>query len=167
MENTLREAEDLLHRVEKETKTIGLFLNAGKTKFMHLNPTSEVALHTLNGSEIKKFDDFLYLGGYTKTVRNIETRTGKAWGALHSLSKMWVSPIKKKTKMRVFKASVESILLFGSDYWTLTMTQSNKLMGHIPECGGWYKTSLGNHSSPTSCCMSHIHAYQVSSGNVD
>lgn len=49
-----------------------------KTKFTHLNPTSEEKLHALDGSEIEKVDDFLYLGGYTNLAHDIETKTCKA-----------------------------------------------------------------------------------------
>ena len=63
LENVLKEAEDLLHRVEEASQSIGrLFFNAGKTKFMRLNPPSDGQILSLDGSEIGKVDDFLYLG---------------------------------------------------------------------------------------------------------
>ena len=105
----LKDAEDLLHRVEEAAQSIGLFSNAPKTKFMHLNPSNDAPLLALNGSVIEKMSDFLYLGSYSNTRHDIDTRIGKTWGALNALSK--VSPINKTTKLRLFKASVESILL--------------------------------------------------------
>ena len=89
----------------------------------------------LDESKIEKVDDFLYLGSYTETSQDIDTRIGKAWGALNALSKVWVSPIKKATKIRLFKSSeqahrqVESILLYGSDSWSLTKSLEKKLDG--------------------------------------
>ena len=94
LENVLKEAEDLLHRDEEASQSTGrLFLNAGKTKFMRLNPPSDDQMLSLDGSEIGKVDDFLSLGSYTETSHDIDTRIGKAWGSLNALSKVWLSPI--------------------------------------------------------------------------
>ena len=94
LENVLKEAEDLPHRVEEASQYFGrLFLNAGKTKFMRLNPPSDDQMLSLDGSEIGKVDDFLSLGSYTETSHDIDTRIGKAWGSLNALSKVWLSPI--------------------------------------------------------------------------
>ena len=71
MEDTINKAEAFLHKVEIATETIGLFLNASKTKVMHLNPTANNIIRSLNGDEIEKVDDFLYLGGYTKTRNSV------------------------------------------------------------------------------------------------
>ena len=86
-------------------------------------------MFSLDGSEIEKVDDFLYLGSYTETSHNIDTKIGKAWRALNALSKVWLSPITKATKMLLFKVTVESILLYGSDSWSLTKSLEKKLDG--------------------------------------
>ena len=39
----------------------------------------------LDESEIEKVDDFLYLGSYTETSHDIDTRIGKAWGGASML----------------------------------------------------------------------------------
>ena len=59
----------------------------------------------------------------------MNTRIGQAWSAINSLQKVWKAPIKKETKTKVFKASVESILLYGSDSWTLNVARTKKLDG--------------------------------------
>ena len=79
LENVFKEEEDLLPGVEDAAQSIGLFLNAGKTKFMRLNKPSDDQMLYLDESEIKKVDDFLYLGRYTETSHDIDTRIGKAW----------------------------------------------------------------------------------------
>ena len=129
MEDTINKAEAFLHKVEIATQTIGLFLNAGKTKVMHLNPTTNNIIRSLNGDEIEKVDDFLYLGGYTNTTRDINSRITKAWGALNSLTRIWCSRIKTSTKIRIFKSTVESILLYGCESWTMTKTLVKKVDG--------------------------------------
>ena len=80
LENVFKEEEDLLPGVEDAAQSIGLFLNAGKTKFMRLNKPSDDQMLYLDKSEIEKVDDFFYLGRYTETSHDIDTRIGKAWG---------------------------------------------------------------------------------------
>ena len=129
MEDTINKAEAFLHKVEIATQTIGLFLNASKTKVMHLNPTANNIIRSLNGDEIEKVDDFLYLGGYTNTTRDIKSRITKAWGALNSLTRIWCSRIKTSTKIRIFKSTVEPIFLYGCESWSMTKCLTKKVDG--------------------------------------
>ena len=129
LENTIKSAQDLLNRVEKACQDVGLFLNAPKTKYMHLNPLTNTTLVSSDGSPIELVQDFKYLGGYTDSGYDMNTRIGQAWSALNSLDKVWKATIKKDTKLKVFKASVETILLYGSDSWTLNVARSQKLDG--------------------------------------
>lgn len=129
MEKHIKDAEALLHKVESATQAVGLFLNAKKTKYMHQNPSSADPIHALDGSVIEKVDDFKYLGGWTDTCHDIEVRKAQAWGAMHALSKVWKAPIQKSTKIKIFKQSVESILLYSSDSWSLTKSLEKSLDG--------------------------------------
>ena len=91
MENTIKDAKDLLE--------------CSKTKdyiYMTFIPTWESSVYALNGSEIEKVEEFLYLEGYMNSTHDVDTRIAKAWGALNA--KVWLSPIKKETKTRVFTA---------------------------------------------------------------
>jgi hypothetical protein len=129
LENTIESAQDLLNRVEKACKDVGLCLNVPKTKYMHLNPSSVNKLVSSDGSPIELVQDFRYLGGYTDSGYDMNTRIGQAWSAINSPNKVWKAAIKKETKTKVFKASVETILLYGSDSWSLNVARSNKLDG--------------------------------------
>ena len=127
--NTIKSAQDLLNRVEKACQDVGLFLNAPKTKYMHLNPSTNTSLVSSDGSPIELVQDFKYLGGYTDSGYDMNTRIGQAWSTLDSLDKVWKAAVKKETKLKVFKASVETILLYGSESWTLNVARSKKLDG--------------------------------------
>ena len=63
MGDTINETESLLYKIEIETKNIGFFFNASKTKAMHFNLLVESYIYAMNGDEIEKVDDVLYLGG--------------------------------------------------------------------------------------------------------
>ena len=129
LENTIKSAQDLLNRVEKACQDVGLFRNAPKTKYIHLNPSANTSLVSSDGSPIELVQDFKYLGGYTNSGYDMNTRIGQAWSALNSLNKVWKAAIKKETKLKVFKASVETILLYGSESWTLNVARLKKLDG--------------------------------------
>ena len=124
----INKAESLLHKIETATQNIGLFLNASKTRAMHFNPSVQSHIHALNGDEIEKVDDFLYLGGYTNSSREINTRIVQSWDALNFLKKTGTY-ITKKTKVKLFKPTVESILLYGCESWLMTNATVKKVDG--------------------------------------
>ena len=129
LEDCIEAAQDILKRVEKACQDVGLHLNAPKTKYMHLNPSSNTALLASDGSEIDRVNDFKYLGGYSDTEHDMTVRIALAWSTLHSLEAVWKSPIKKSTKTEVFKACIETLLLYGSESWTLNVKRQKHLNG--------------------------------------
>ena len=100
---------------------------------MHLDPSTNTTLVSSDGSPIELVQDFKYLGGYTDSGYDMNTRIGQAWSAFNSLDRVWKASIKKETKLKVFKASVETILLYGSDSWSLNVALSKKLDGSYPK----------------------------------
>ena len=52
-----------------------------------------------------------------------------AWKALNKLDKIWKSDLPKKHKLNFFRATVESILLYGCATWTLTKAEEKALDG--------------------------------------
>ena len=104
LENSIKSAQDLLICVEKACQDVGLFLNAPKTKYMHLNPSTNTTLVCSDGSPIELVQDFKYLGGYTDSGYDMNTHIAQAWSALNSLDRVWKASIKKETKLKVFKA---------------------------------------------------------------
>ena len=49
-------------------------------------------MHALDGSEIEKVKNFLYLEGYMNSAHDVDTRIAKAYGALNVLSKVLLIP---------------------------------------------------------------------------
>ena len=129
LEDCIEAAQDLLKRFEEASHEVGLLLNAPMTQYMHLNPSSDTPLFASDGSKIDCVEDFKYLGGYSDTEHDMSVRIALAWSALHSLQAVWKSPIKKSTKTKVFKACIETILLYGSDSWTLNVKCKKRLGG--------------------------------------
>jgi len=53
LDETIKDAERVLHNVEAATQSIGLFLNVEKTKYMSINLSNIRAFRTINGSELE------------------------------------------------------------------------------------------------------------------
>ena len=88
--DTIHEAELLLHKVESASKSTGLFLNPSKTKYIHINPSTNDSVHSSDGSQIEKVEDFKYLGSYTNSQHDIQCRKA----AVHALDTVWKQPTK-------------------------------------------------------------------------
>ena len=127
--NTLEQAQLLLLRLEAAASQIGLHVNESKTKYISYNqPVSD--LITLNGQKLDIVNDFLYLGSWINSVeKDVNVRIAKAWTALHKMDIVWKSDLKKSIKISFFRATIESVLLYGSNSWTLTKALVKKLDG--------------------------------------
>ena len=106
------------------SKDIGLCINVSKTEYMSLNQDSSVSMSmkSLNGEAIKNVLDFKYLGSYIASTDNdVSIRIGKAWAVLNNLNKIWTSNLSVRLKRNFFRATVESVLVYGAITWTLTI----------------------------------------------
>ena len=131
LSDTVEQACTLLLVVEKECKNIGLGLNAKKTKVMPINiKANEVNVKTMDGTQLDVVDDFKYLGSWVaSTEHDIKVRRAQAWKVLHDMKRIWKSRLSPQLKRRVFVASVESVLLYGCETWSLTVQMERSLDG--------------------------------------
>ena len=127
--NMPKQAETLLHSLERAAAGIGHHVNAHKTEYMCYNQTGDIT--TLDGASLKLVDKFTYLGSsVSSTEKDIDTRLTKAWTAIDRLSIIWKSDLTDKMKRSFFQAAVISILLYGCTTWTLTKRLKKKLDGN-------------------------------------
>src|SRR3984885_9462718 len=87
---------------------------------------------SLNEQPIDEVDKFTYLGSCISrtggTKEDIEVRINKARYAFISLKNIWRdSNIRTHTKLQIFKTTVISVLLYGSETWRLIDTFEQKL----------------------------------------
>ena len=127
--NTIAEAQKFLHDLEGAANSVGLHLNELKTKYMSMNCHS-ANITAKSGKEIKAVDDFLYLGSWIRSSEHdFDVRKAKAWAACHQMKKIWKSGMKRDLKIRLFQATVESILFYGSETWTVSSSLSKRIDG--------------------------------------
>ena len=87
-------------------------------------------LKTLSGGLLKQGYDFKYLGSWiADSKKDMEVRIRLAWKALNKLDKIWKSKLKRKLKIQFFRSTVESVLLYGAERWTLTNEICRRLYG--------------------------------------
>ena len=71
-----------------------------------------------------------YLGSYvSSTERDLKVRKALARSALHSAKRVWRSDLDDNLKRQLFVVTVESVLLYGAEEWTLTVQQEKSLDG--------------------------------------
>ena len=129
LSDTNKEAQELLTRVEKAASSTGLQMNVTKTKIMQYNQP-KIAIRSLDNTEIDTVEDFQYLGSWVdSSEQDITTRKKKAWVACNKLSKIWKSNLPNKIKLQLFRSTVESVLLYGAESWTLTKKLQQSLDG--------------------------------------
>ncbi len=86
--------------------------------------------HHIKISELEIVTDFKYLGSLTEsTESDIRARKASAWRACNKLKKIWKSALSRSFKIRLFQAVVESVLVYGSEAWTLTASLERQLNG--------------------------------------
>ena len=126
----MHQAQELLKGVEASVGKVGLKINAKKTKYMSCNQIVDVKLHTKDGANLDEVQDFKYLGAWMEsTAKDVKQRKAAAWRACNKLSKLWKSSLSREFKLRLFAATVETVLLYGSEAWTVTPKIAKDLDG--------------------------------------
>ena len=130
----INQARSMVTSVKIKCAKIGLRMNAKKTKAMFYNVPPQ-KIETIEGQEIEQAlvgstgeQDFKYLGSWVDSKdRDISVRKAAAWQALNKLGNIWKSDLDTSLKLQLFRATVESVLLYGSSTWPLTETEERKL----------------------------------------
>ena len=61
------------------------------------------------------------------SYKDLKIRKALAWQTNNALSKIWRSNLDNNLKVRLFRAAVEPIILYGAEPWTLTLKQQQRL----------------------------------------
>ncbi|BHF59511.1 hypothetical protein SprV_0100247000 [Sparganum proliferum] len=126
--------QSMLSRVNEVAKSVGLSMNAGKTKvFSSCIPDQEKAPLRIDGCQLEEVDSFKYLGARLlpneQSKEDIVSRIDAAHWVFSSLRKcLWIRcDISIATKVRVYRASVRSVPLYGCEWWALRVGDERKL----------------------------------------
>ena len=129
--STKCQIQQKVKNLSTNSKTTGLKINAEKTKLLRRNTTSNGNVQ-VDEHDIEDVESFVYLGAYISksggTEEDIKARLGKARAAYSKLDKIWkISQFTYKTKIKIFKANIRSVLLYSCECWQMTKTDEKKL----------------------------------------
>ena len=129
LSNTIEDAQKLLTLVVDTARQIGLNINEEKTEYMTYNIQENNHL-TANGKVIKEVQDFKYLGSWIDdSHKDLKIRKALAWSAARKMNNIWKSHLQQQFKISLFRATVESILLYESETWTTTNKMNTEIDG--------------------------------------
>ena len=90
----------------------------------------EPEIKTSDGSTLEIVNEFTYLGSQVSSSKaDIKRRIALAWTSANKLQKIWKSSLSKNFKINIFRATVETVLLYGCETWTITKELEKKLNG--------------------------------------
>jgi hypothetical protein len=123
---------DVLNRYEIAASCLGLHVNWLKTKIQNVG-AGPAPLPVLMGNHtVEPVTKFTYLGsdvdseGYS--TPEMHRRLGMANSVMGQLDKIWKQQrLSLQTKLRLYSSLVLSVLLYGSETWTLRKADSDKL----------------------------------------
>jgi len=126
----IQQAQALLQRVEEASASVGLAMNDKKTKILAFNQKKQVEITAIDGLQLEVLQDFKYLGSMmSSTEANIKARKGMAWTACNKMDQIWKSNLNKTLKIRLLPSTVEAVLLYGCETWSLSKKQEQELDG--------------------------------------
>lgn len=133
-----KEMQDKTNEVNRIAEKCGLKINTAKTKVMRINASSERRI-TIHGEEIEEVERFRYLGATLDsdggTSAEIKNRMQAAGTAFRKLNSIWRSGVYSiRTKLKIFRSNVTSILLYDSENWKITKAEQNKLEAFQNKC---------------------------------
>ena len=113
-------AEIRLQHIEEASICVGLLLNVGKTKALLVNIQSYTTIKSMGVAKLDNIMEFKYL---VLSMRGLfPWLMPVAYHGLYvcnKLEKIWKSKLDWPTKIKLCRACMESILLFGSEAWTI------------------------------------------------
>ena len=125
----MEQAQLLLQRLEIAGEAIGLHINCKEKEYMMFNQAN-TELKSQGGELLKQVEDFKYLGSWiADSKRDMEVRIRLAWKVLSKLDRIWKSKLKTELKIQFFRTTIESVLLYGAESWTLTNSMCRRLNG--------------------------------------
>ena len=78
----------------------------------------------------KEVSDFQYHGAWiSNSKKYMGVRIAKAWSVSNKMDNIWKSNLSREIKVTFYRATIESVLMYGSETWTLKKTLENRING--------------------------------------
>lgn len=133
MAESVGDLQLLLDRIKQEGDGLGLNINISKTKFMVISRQEHNdATIYLDGEQVERVKVFKYLGSLiTESLdpdREVKCRIETARAVFNKMKSLYCdNSLNFKTRLRMVKCYVWSVLLYGAEAWTLKINTMNRL----------------------------------------
>ena len=147
------ELKSLLMKVKEESEKVGLKLNIQKTKIMVLSP---ITSWQIDGETVETVADF-YFGGAPKSLQMVIVAMklkNTPWKESYDQPITNLDSILKSrditlsTKVRLVKAMVFPVVMYGCESWTIKKAEHRRI--DVFELWYWRREPLGLQGDPTS-----------------
>jgi len=89
-----------------------------------------VEITAIDGSPLEVLQDFKHLGSMmSSTEADIKARKGMTWRAWNNIDQIWKSNLNRTLKIRLLISTLEAVLLYGCETWSLSKKQEQELDG--------------------------------------
>ena len=121
--------KSLLMKVKEESEKVGLKLNIQKTKIMASSPTTS---WEIDGETVERVSDFIFLGSKITTdgdcSHEIKRRLLLGRKVITNLDSIFKSrDITLPTKVRLVKAVVFPVVMYGCESWTVKKAERQSI----------------------------------------
>ncbi len=131
LSSDIDDVQIMINNIESIANVIGLKINKKKTEFILVGTKwnyNEI-IKVKDGNIIRK-DDFKYLGSWIMNdKKEFLVRKAIAWKQLSNLKKIWISNMSNGVKYTIFQSTILSILLYGSETWSINAALSKSIDG--------------------------------------
>ena len=129
MAESKEELKSLLMKVKKESEKVGLRLNIQKTKIM---PSDPITSWQIDGETVETVADFIFLGSTitadgdcSHEIKRHLLLGRKVMTNLNSILKS--KDITLSTKVRLVKAMVFPVVMYGCESWTIKKAECRRI----------------------------------------
>ena len=130
---TIPQLQSFLSTVEYIAQEYGMRLNTTKTELLLHDPEAQPNLQFVDGSKVPTTPQLKYLGSLISWKHPFSTafyhRANQAEEAYKKLRLVWNSGMPIKTKLRIFRSTFGSVLMYGLDALSLTDKDLKRIDG--------------------------------------
>ena len=130
--STKENLQNMINRVASASNKHGLYLNSKKTKIMAIGRNKTETNIFLNNERLEQVESYLYLGASISEdgtcMPEIKTRLAIAKSNMLKLLNIWKDKsIQTTLKIRLIKALIWPIGIYGCESWTLNQQAEKKI----------------------------------------
>ena len=131
---------ECLDEFSSASRTMGLNVSWQKTKVQCFSKVlPPLASISVRGQQVEDVNQFCYLGSTLdssgRCKPDVLRRIGIASSSMNSLSRVWSQHgLSSSTKFKVYQACIISVLLYGSETWTLLSSDAARLQAFHMRC---------------------------------